>query len=96
MQMKMSYKPADIKDCCENESMGHKVKIVGFSLLMFGIATSYQGFFDNLVYRAGIFQQRALAGQENFTDFRNRRDPNTLKVLGSGFFEPNSDWEEAW
>ena len=91
-----SMKPADIKDCCENESMGHKVKIVGFSLLMFGIATSYSAFFDNLVYRSGIFQQRALAREENFTDFRNKYDPYTLRTLDSTYFQPSSSWIDAW
>ena len=64
MMKMVSMKPADIKACVENESMGHKIKIVGFSILMASIASTYAGFFDNLVYRSGIFQQRALAGEE--------------------------------
>ena len=45
-------KPGDIKETCEKESKYHKAKIVCFSLLMFGIGTTYQTYFNNLVYRS--------------------------------------------
>ena len=78
MMSSLSFKPAGIKDNCENETKYHKVKIVGFSVLMAAVATSYQTYFNDLVYRSGIYQQRALAGQESFASFVDGEDPATL------------------
>lgn len=64
MMKSLNFKPAGIKECVENESKYHKLKIVGFAFLMAGIGTTYQSYFNGLVYRSGIYQQRALAGQE--------------------------------
>ena len=75
---KLNFKPAAIKNCMEDESKYHKAKIVGFSLLMASIATTYQSYFNGLVYRSGMYQQRALAGLEEFTDFIDGKNPNTL------------------
>ena len=74
----LNFKPSMIKECCENESYKHKVKIVGFSLLMAAVGTTYQTYFNDLVYRSGIYQQRALAGLEAFTNYRDGDDPETL------------------
>ena len=74
----LNFKPAAIKSCMEDESKYHKAKIVGFSLLMAGIATTYQSYFNGLVYRSGMYQQRALAGLEDFTDFIDGKNPEEL------------------
>ena len=96
MQNMMKLKPGDIKETCENESKYHKAKIVAFSFLMFGIGTTYQTYFNNLIYRSGIWQQKALAGEVAFTPYRNPLDPNTMKHLRSGFFQPSSLWLSEW
>jgi len=75
---KLNFKPAAIKNCMEDESKYHKAKIVGFSLLMAGVATTYQSYFNGLVYRSGMYQQRALSGYEQFTYFRDFKNPGTL------------------
>lgn len=77
---KLHFKPAAIKSCMEDESKYHKAKIVGFSLLMAGIATTYQSYFNGLVYRSGMYQQRALSGQDGFkfTNFRDGKNPELL------------------
>ena len=74
----INFKPAAIKNCMEDESKYHKAKIVGFSILMAGVATTYQAFFNGLVYRSGQYQQRALSGQEEFTNYRDYQDPNLM------------------
>ena len=66
MMQSMRMKPAGIKQLVENESVYHKAKIVCFSLLMFGIGSTYVQYFDTLVYRSGIFQQKALANEEGY------------------------------
>ena len=83
-------KPAGLKELVENESVYHKAKIVCFSLLMWGIGTSYTTYFNMLAYRSGIFQQRALAGDEEFTDFRNPLDPRTIDKLEHNYFQASS------
>ena len=45
---------------------------------MAGIGTTYQSYFNGLVYRSGIYQKRALAGQENWVDFIDGENPATL------------------
>ena len=45
---------------------------------MAGIGTTYQAYFNDLVYRSGIYQKRALAGQETFTNFVDGENPLTL------------------
>jgi len=87
--MQLKLKPRDISQTCTNESKYHKAKIVCFSFLMFGIGVTYQTYFNNLVYRSTIFQQRALATQETFTNFRNPLDPNTMAVLNADLFKPS-------
>ena len=48
---------------------------------MAGIGTTYQAYFNDLVYRSGIYEKRALAGQETFTQFKDGDNPNTLWQL---------------
>jgi len=69
MMNRFVFKPRDLKVSCDDESWGHKVKIVAFSVAMASVATSYQSYFNNLVYRSGMYQQRALSGQETFLEF---------------------------
>ena len=45
---------------------------------MAGIGTTYQSYFNGLVYRSGIYQKRALAGQETWVDFIDGENPATL------------------
>lgn len=45
---------------------------------MAGIGTTYQSYFNGLVYRSGIYQKRALAGQESWVDFIDGENPATL------------------
>jgi hypothetical protein len=92
----MPMKPAGIKECCENESKWQKLKIVCFSILMASIGTTYQSYFNNLVYRSGIFQQRALAGQERFTNYRDPLNPYTLAELDGHYFKPTKQWKDDW
>ena len=56
MMSSLTFKPAGIKECCENEDKYHKVKIIGFSVFMAGVAAGYQSYFNDLVYRSGIYQ----------------------------------------
>ena len=78
MMKSLQFKPAEIKKCVEDESKYHKVKIIGFAFLMAGVGTTYQSYFNGLVYRSGIYQKRALAGQETWRDFVDGENPATL------------------
>ena len=78
MMQSLQFKPAGIKENVQNESKWHKLKIIGFAFLMAGVGTTYQAYFDGLVYRSGIYQKRALAGQETFTEFKDGDNPLTL------------------
>jgi len=69
MMGRFVFKPRDLKVSCDDESWGHKVKIVAFSVAMASVATTYQSYFNNLVYRSGMFQQQALSGQVDFNNF---------------------------
>lgn len=78
--------------------MYHKAKIVCFSILMWSIGTTYTSYFNNLSYRSGIFQQKALAAEAGyeFTDFRNPLDPRTLDKLEHNYFQPSDQWLQDW
>ena len=78
MMNSLQFKPAGIKENVENESKYHKIKIIGFAFLMAGIGTTYQSYLDGLVYRSGIYQKRALAGQETWLDYIDGENPATL------------------
>lgn len=54
--------------------MGKKIKIVGFSAVMLGVAGWYQMFFGNAVYRAGQLQAEALGGMKTFNKFWTKHD----------------------
>ena len=56
LMTRFTFKPAGLRENCANETKYHKLKIVGFSLLMASVGTTYQTYFDNLVYRSGIYQ----------------------------------------
>ena len=75
---KLKFKPSDLKTSCESEGFAHKAKIVCFSLAMFTVANTYASYFQNLVYRSGIYQQHALAAKEQFMEYIDGSDPRTL------------------
>ena len=80
MMSRFVFKPRDLKASCENEGNPHKVKIACFALTMFTVATTYSSYFQNLMYRSGIYQQHALAGEANyqFMEYIDGDDPRTL------------------
>jgi len=80
MMSRFVFKPRDLKASCENEGMAHKAKIVCFSLTMFAIANTYGAYFQNLMYRSGIYQQHALAAKPGyqFMEYIDGDDPRTL------------------
>ena len=90
MMEKMRMKPSQIKECCEMEDKHHKAKIVCLSLLMFGVATTYGGYFDDLVFRSGMWQQRALAGKETQIDFIDKMVADSLPT--DGYYNANGGW----
>ena len=74
------FKPRDLKASCEKEGKAHKVKLAAFAALMFTISNTYSSYFQNLVYRSGMYQQHALAGESNypFMEYIDGEDPRTL------------------
>ena len=80
MMSRFVFKPRDLKASCDNEDNGHKVKLAAFAGVMFVISTTYSSYFQNLVYRSGMYQQHALAGESNyqFMDYIDGDDPRTL------------------
>lgn len=75
MMKRFTFKPRELKSACETEHWSHKARIVGFSVVMASIAGYYQYYFDMLAYRAGQFQNAALAGEAGFA-FRDYQDNN--------------------
>ena len=86
---KMRMKPADIKECCESETHWTKAKIVCLSLLMGAIATTQEAYFDGLVWRSGMFQQHALAGNLRRIDFIDKLEDGSLAALSDGWYSAN-------
>ena len=80
MMSRFVFKPRDLKASCDNEDNGHKVKLAAFAGVMFVISTTYSSYFQNLMYRSGMYQQHALAGEANyqFMDYIDGDDPRTL------------------
>lgn len=93
MMEKMMLKPRQIKECCEMEDKYHKAKIVCLSLLMFGVATTYGGYFDDLVFRSGMWQQQALAGNVQQIDYIDKMVE--LSLPGDGFYDGTVEWKES-
>jgi len=52
MMDKMKFKPKDIKELVEQEPRVHKVRVVGFSVLMALVAGTYRYWFDMMVARS--------------------------------------------
>lgn len=80
MMGRFVFKPRDLKASCESEGWGHKVKIVCFSFTMAAISGTYQSYFNDLVYRSGIYQQHALAGEADY-QFMEYIDKDDLMTL---------------
>ena len=74
------FKPRDLKASCEKEGNAHKVKLAAFAAVMFTISNTYSAYFQNLVYRSGMYQQHALAGEAEyqFMEYIDGDDPRTL------------------
>ena len=72
---KFVLKPKELKTNVERESKAHKAKIICFSVAMGLIAGSYQGYFDNLVYRSGQLQAKAMAGELSFATYSDFKNP---------------------
>ena len=53
----------------DEEPNSHKFRLCTYAVLMIGISTTYQAFFDNISFRAGQLQNIALAGDAEFIDY---------------------------
>ena len=95
MMDKMKFKPKDIKELVEQEPRVHKVRVVGFSVLMALVAGTYRYWFDMMVARSAQMQIRALAGRDGlaFPDYIDKdsaavwRKRKTLEVLKNKDFD---------
>ncbi len=65
----MVMKPRDVRSLIEEEKWTDKLRICGFAVVMGSVASFYQGYFDNLVYRSGQWQGAALAGEVAWLDY---------------------------
>ena len=72
MMGQFQWKPKNLRENVESESNVHKARIVGWSALMFVVASSYDWFFQNVTYRAMQHQWKALAGTNTFNDKINK------------------------
>ena len=64
------WKPKNLRDNVENEDNIHKARIVGWSALMFVVASSYDWYFQNVTYRAMQYQWKAMAGNVDGTEYK--------------------------
>ena len=64
MCKKLQWKPKDLKKNVEEESMKHKARIVGWSVIMFLIAAGYDNFCQMMTYRAMMMQMNSLGGNK--------------------------------
>ena len=69
MKNMMVMKPRDVRSLIEEEKWTDKLRICGFAFAMGTVASFYQGYFDNLVYRANQYQGAALAGEVAWLDY---------------------------
>ena len=69
MMSRMHCRPKRVLENMKNEGFGDKVRLVCFSALMGSIAVMYQGWFDNVLMRAGQYQETALANGLTFEDY---------------------------
>ena len=86
-------KPAHIKECVEVEHFWHKVKIACLSLFMAAVATTYGGYFDNLVFRSGMWQQQALGNKVETIDFIDKLERESLPT--DGFYKGTDGWKNS-
>ena len=80
MLSRFVFKPRDLKASCDNEGKRHKVKLAAFAAVMFTISNTYSSYFQNLVYRSGMYQQHALAGESNY-QFMEYIDGDDVRTL---------------
>ena len=69
MKNSMVMKPRDVKEVIAEEKWFDKTRIAGVAIVMGTIASTYQGYFDGLVYRAGQAQASALAGELSWRSY---------------------------
>lgn len=86
MLERMRMKPAQIKECVESEPFYKKVKIACLALFMGAVSSTCGGYFDNLVFRSGMYQQQMLAGNVPTTNFLNKLRADDLKAPSDPFF----------
>ena len=56
----IGFKPSHLMDLVDHETQTKKIKIIGFSMIMFSVAGYYQWFFGNVVMRSGQNQMYNL------------------------------------
>ena len=88
MMERMRMRPAQIKECVENEPFWRKVKIACLALFMGAVSSTAGGYFDNLVFRSGMYQQHMLAGHLDQINFLNKLDSNALLQAKDPFYNP--------
>ena len=71
MMDRMRFKPRELKQLVEKESWKSKVRIIGFAFLTGAIAGSISQYYDYLGYRIQQYQDRAMAGQETWAEYRD-------------------------
>ena len=103
MQM-ISFQPAKMKHAVENEPWRCKLRIGGHAILMAGVSSFFQHYFDNLVYRSGQYQVAALGGKLQFHDYQDMEQwgayawslKNTLDVMNDKPLKELKQIQEDW
>lgn len=80
MMSKLVFKPKELRESVKSEGMRHKARILGFSCITILVSTAYLQYFQNLVYRSGQMQDRALASKEHFNNIRDGHDMITFMI----------------
>ena len=70
----IKFKPADLRSNVADECYTQKAKIAGFSALMFVVAGTYNGFYQNLIWRSMQHQELAMAGGLSFNTYQSNDD----------------------
>ena len=94
MMERMRMKPSQIKDLCEKEPFYKKVKVACLALFMGAVSSTCGGYFDNLVFRSGMYQQQMLAGNVPVTNFLNKLRASDLDGEDP-FYKPDGNWETS-
>ena len=98
----MLIKPRDIKQAIQEEKWYDKTRIAGVALVMGAIASTYQGYFDDLSYRSGQMQAAALSGQKTWIDYFEKSklvtwvDRQNRDVWSTKSFKELKQIEQDW